>query len=42
MMLPALVWFFVFRYMPIYGLVISFKDYNVGLGVLQSPWADVV
>ena len=40
MMLPALVWFFVFRYMPIYGLVISFKDYNVGLGVLQSPWAD--
>lgn len=40
MMLPAVVWFFVFRYVPIYGLIISFKDYNVGLGITASPWAD--
>lgn len=40
MMLPALVYYFIFRYMPIYGLVISFKDFNINDGIMGSPWAD--
>ena len=40
MMFPALLYFFIFRYMPMYGLVISFKDYNVIKGIIDSPWAE--
>jgi putative aldouronate transport system permease protein len=40
MLLPGLVWFAIYKYAPMYGVVIAFKDYNVGLGILQSPWAD--
>jgi putative aldouronate transport system permease protein len=29
----------VFRYLPIYGLVLAFKDYRVFDGILASPWA---
>jgi len=39
MMIPALAYYFIFRYMPIYGLIISFKDYSPGLGIDRSPWA---
>nr|WP_205629649.1 ABC transporter permease subunit [Jiangella muralis] len=40
MMAPALIWFVVYRYAPMAGLVIAFKDYNLGLGIMDSPWAD--
>ena len=40
LMLPALVYYIIFRYVPIYGLSISFKDYNPGLGIIKSPWAE--
>lgn len=39
MMLPGVIWFIIFRYAPIYGIVIAFKDYNLLNGVLDSPWA---
>lgn len=29
---------FIFRYMPMGGIVIAFKDYNVFRGILASPW----
>lgn len=38
MMVPGLVYFFVFKYMPIYGLQIAFKDYNVIKGIADSSW----
>ena len=38
MLLPAIVWFVVFRYLPMYGVLISFKDYNMFAGVFRSPW----
>ena len=25
--------------MPLYGVIIAFKDYNVGIGIWQSPWS---
>ncbi|MBT2290606.1 sugar ABC transporter permease [Paenibacillus albidus] len=40
MLLPCLVWYFIFKYLPMYGVIISFKDYNFSDGILHSPWAD--
>ena len=28
----------IFHYMPIYGIIIAFKDYKLGAGFLASPW----
>ena len=39
MMLPGLLYFFVFRYLPMYGVTIAFKDFNVMKGIFRSPWA---
>ncbi|MDP3177448.1 MAG: sugar ABC transporter permease, partial [Spirochaetaceae bacterium] len=36
--LPGIIYFLVFRYVPIYGLVIAFKDYNFYEGIMGSPW----
>lgn len=39
MVIPAVVWLLVFCYYPLYGIIIAFKEYNVGKGILGSPWA---
>jgi putative aldouronate transport system permease protein len=39
LMIPTLVYFIVFRYVPMANAVIAFKDYNVVLGIWGSPWA---
>lgn len=39
-MLPGLVYYIIFQYIPIGGLLIAFKDYSSRLGVLGSPWMD--
>lgn len=38
-LLPALVWYLVFVYVPMGGLMLAFKDYKANLGILGSPWA---
>lgn len=38
MLLPVIVFYIVFRYIPMYGITIAFKDYNVFKGVFASPW----
>jgi putative aldouronate transport system permease protein len=38
MVLPGLAYFLVFRYWPMYGLTIAFKDYVPFLGYSGSPW----
>lgn len=38
LMLPALVWYIIFAYQPMYGLTIAFKDFQVMKGVDASPW----
>ncbi len=39
MLLPVIIYFIVFKYVPMYGIVIAFKDYNVFKGIMGSPWA---
>ena len=36
--LPAAAYFFVFHYMPMYGVQIAFKDYVGKLGIWGSQW----
>ncbi len=38
-MLPALLYFIIFRYIPMANAVLAFKDYNVVAGIWGSPWA---
>lgn len=38
MLVPGLLLTFVFRYIPMYGVLIAFKDYNPLKGVLGSEW----
>ncbi len=36
--LPGLLWFILFHYLPILGNVIAFKDYSIFTGIRNSPW----
>lgn len=38
MALPGLAYFLIFRYVPMLGAAIAFKDYRVLDGILGSPW----
>ncbi len=38
MFLPVAVYFVVFHYMPIGGIVLAFKDFNYRQGIFGSPW----
>ncbi|WP_025684615.1 ABC transporter permease [Paenibacillus maysiensis] len=38
MVLPGLVYFIIFKYLPMGGLVIAFQDYQAFLGITGSPW----
>jgi putative aldouronate transport system permease protein len=38
MLLPGLIYFATFKYIPMIGIVIAFKNYNFLDGVLHSPW----
>lgn len=35
---PAIVWVICFHYLPMFGVIIAFKDYNYADGILGSPW----
>lgn len=37
-LLPAIVWYAVFCYYPMYGVLLAFKNYKFNLGILGSPW----
>ncbi len=37
-LLPALLLLLVFNYVPIYGIVIAFKNFQASRGILGSPW----
>lgn len=39
MILPGLLYFLIFKYVPMGGLVIALQDYQPYLGIMNSPWA---
>jgi putative aldouronate transport system permease protein len=39
MLVPVLLYFAVFHYVPMYGAIIAFKDFSPRLGIWGSPWA---
>lgn len=42
LLLPALILLICFSYIPMYGVLISFKNFKAGLGISASPWADPI
>src|SRR5690606_27201607 len=38
MIMPVLVWYMLFVYKPMYGLVVAFQDYSIWKGIRGSEW----
>lgn len=38
MLLPAILYFLIFNYAPMYGVLIAFKDFNFRQGIMGSSW----
>lgn len=38
MVIPGILLILIFSYIPIAGIVVAFKDYNLYSGILGSPW----
>jgi putative aldouronate transport system permease protein len=38
LLLPGLMFYIIFKYVPMYGILIAFKDYKFKLGIWGSPW----
>lgn len=38
MILPVIIYFILFAYKPMYGVIIAFKNYRPSLGIMGSPW----
>ena len=41
MIIPAIVFYIVFCYVPMYGILMAFKDFRPKLGIWDSPWNGV-
>ena len=39
LILPAIVYIFLFNYEPMYGVQIAFRDFRINRGITGSPWA---
>ncbi|OUS69965.1 protein lplB [Paenibacillus sp. MY03] len=38
MFVPIILFFIIFKYVPMFGAIIAFKKYNFADGILHSPW----
>ncbi|MCY9668656.1 ABC transporter permease subunit [Paenibacillus alginolyticus] len=38
-MLPGIIWFFIFSYVPLYGIQVAFRNFTFTGGFSGSPWA---
>ena len=38
LLIPGTIYFFIFKYLPMWGIVIAFKDYVPYTGILGSKW----
>ncbi|WP_339315220.1 ABC transporter permease subunit [Paenibacillus sp. FSL R10-2734] len=39
MALPAIIFLIIFNYLPMFGVVLAFKQYNYTDGIFASPWS---
>ncbi|MDD9269743.1 putative aldouronate transport system permease protein [Bacillus sp. 3255] len=40
MLLPGVIYYVIFKYIPMYGVIIAFKDFQILDGIMGSGWAD--
>ena len=38
MLIPGMLFFLVYKYAPMYGIQIAFKNYSLKKGISGSPW----
>jgi putative aldouronate transport system permease protein len=38
MIIPVVLYYVLFCYKPLYGVIIAFKNFSPNLGILKSPW----
>ena len=38
MLVPTVLYYVLFHYMPMYGAQIAFRDYLPSIGIWESPW----
>ena len=38
LMIPVVIYFLLFHYKPMFGLIIAFQDFKPRLGYFESPW----
>ncbi len=38
LLLPCVIYFIVFKYVPMYGVIIAFKDFSFRKGIMGSDW----
>lgn len=38
--LPVVLFYILFHYKPMYGIIVAFKDFSPGKGIIGSDWAD--
>ena len=39
-LIPGLVALIIFKYLPIVGITVAFKDFSLREGIFGSPWAE--
>lgn len=39
MLIPGVVWYILFSYVPMFGVIIAFKDFDYGKGIFGSDWS---
>jgi len=42
MMVPGLLFFIIFRYAPMYGVIIAFQDFRIRAGIFGSEWVGLM
>ena len=38
MVIPGVIFYIIFKYIPLFGSIIAFEDYKVSKGIFGSPW----
>lgn len=41
LLLPGVLYFIIFKFVPMWGVLIAFKDYYAGIGFGMAPWVGV-